>query len=246
MPRRPRGFTLTELLVVILIVVVLAAVAFFATQSLRGKGNAAKSASNLRQLFTGHQLYLAEYGHFPSGNDWTSKIRAEAEAQCKSWHERVAPYVGLGSSLEDTQKLFVKDQLPPGVFEVPGRKRLELADQVAGMDDPRSGNEAAGVGQQRKVQRGRQDVRKGDGDLHPLGEAADPAVGLDLPGVDPEVSAGGLQGLLGVLRRGPPLPPHQGIQEGPAVAGSEGGGLFKREPDRVGHGEPPPRHRGAV
>lgn len=121
--RVPKGFTLVELLVVTVIVLVLATVSFSVSQTIRGKAQASLSTHNIRQLFTGHQVYLAEYSHFPSGNDWGNNIRVEADAQCKTWHERLGPYVGLGSELEETQKQFRKDQLPPGVFLVPGRRR---------------------------------------------------------------------------------------------------------------------------
>ena len=122
-PRRC-GFTLVELLVVITIIVALAADTFVAVRAIRAKANAATSASNIKQLYDGHMLYLAEYTHFPSQNDWTSKIQAEAVANCQTWHERLAPYVGLGADLEETQQKFIPETAPPGVFQVPGRKRL--------------------------------------------------------------------------------------------------------------------------
>lgn len=122
--RRPSAFTLVELLVVIVIIAALAAVTLVAVRTLRSKANAASSASNIKQIYDGHMLYMAEYGHFPSGNDWTSKIQAEAVANCQSWHQRLAPYVGLGTDLEATQELFIPENAPPGVFQVPGRKRL--------------------------------------------------------------------------------------------------------------------------
>ncbi len=119
-----QGFTLIELLVVIAIIAVLASVGFMGSRTLRAKSQAAMSASNMKQIYVGHQLYLAEYGFFPSANDWTSVVQAEALAGCKTWHERLAPFVGLGETLEESQLTFKKGELPPGVFLVPGRKRL--------------------------------------------------------------------------------------------------------------------------
>ena len=122
-PRRC-GFTLVELLVVITIIATLAVVTFVAVRAIRSKANAAKSASNIRQLYVGHQVYLVEYGHFPSGNDRTSKILAEQLVDCAHWVDRLAPYVGLGQDLEETRERFVIGEIPPGIFNVPGRKRL--------------------------------------------------------------------------------------------------------------------------
>ncbi len=121
---RRSAFTLVEMLVVIVIIAALAAVTLVAVRTIRSKANAAKSASNIKQIYDGHILYLTEYNHFPSGNDWTSRIQAEALANCQNWQQRLAPYIGLGADLEETQELFIPGTLPPGILQVPGRKRL--------------------------------------------------------------------------------------------------------------------------
>lgn len=120
-----RAFTLVEMLVVIVIVAALATVTLVTVRTIRSKANAATSASNIRQLYVGHQMYLAEYNEFPAESNWGSSIvQAENDAECTSWCERIAPFVGLGNSLEETQDLFYEGGLPPGVFRVPGRNRV--------------------------------------------------------------------------------------------------------------------------
>jgi len=118
--RSSLGFTLIELLVVIAIVGVLASLAISAISSTKTKSLGVKSVSNLKQLYIGHQNYFNEFGYFPSGNDSRS---SGPESGTKTWHERLGPYVGLGSSIPEVLATFKRDQLPPGVFQVPGRPR---------------------------------------------------------------------------------------------------------------------------
>ena len=64
--RKRRGFTLTEVLVVILIIAALAAIAFPMARMLRTKATVAKSASNLSQMKSAIFLYTSDNaGSFP-------------------------------------------------------------------------------------------------------------------------------------------------------------------------------------
>ncbi|MEO8616553.1 MAG: prepilin-type N-terminal cleavage/methylation domain-containing protein [Luteolibacter sp.] len=123
--RGDRAFTLVEMLVVIAIIAAIAAVSFMVVGRIRSSANAATSASNIRQLYVGNQLYLSEYNEFPGDSNWGSSIvQAENTVGCTSWYERIAPLIGLGSDLEQTQKLFVPGKIPPGILKVPGRNRV--------------------------------------------------------------------------------------------------------------------------
>jgi prepilin-type N-terminal cleavage/methylation domain-containing protein len=57
----PRGFTLTELLVVILIIMVLAALAFMGTQRIRATADKASSTRNLSQLQIANIAYATDH-----------------------------------------------------------------------------------------------------------------------------------------------------------------------------------------
>lgn len=84
---RRRGFTLTELLVVVVILVVLAALAFLTIGSFRKQAWAAESAASLRQCAAAVHSYLADQGRYPEcydfantgagsgGGAWTWQIR---------------------------------------------------------------------------------------------------------------------------------------------------------------------------
>jgi prepilin-type N-terminal cleavage/methylation domain-containing protein/prepilin-type processing-associated H-X9-DG protein len=63
--RRPRAFTLIEVLVVVAIIAVLAAVLFPAGQSMLRAGRTAQATSNLRQIGTLYGNYVAETGRLP-------------------------------------------------------------------------------------------------------------------------------------------------------------------------------------
>lgn len=56
-----RGFTLTELLVVILIIAILAALAIFSTRRIRGMADKANSTRNLKQLQIANISYAADH-----------------------------------------------------------------------------------------------------------------------------------------------------------------------------------------
>ncbi len=124
-PRQAAAFTLIELLVVIAIIAILAALIFPAIGGMKSKAHIAKSLSNMKQIYAAHQSYYADNGTFPSGSDWRPD-------NTKTWHERLGTYLGLGSSLEEVFTKFKKDQLPPGVFLVPGRTRKVAEDGGTG------------------------------------------------------------------------------------------------------------------
>jgi len=65
---RSRGFTLTEVLIVIVIIAVLAAIMFPLVRGIRDKARAAVCAQNLKQIGIGLHAYIAENsGSFPDG-----------------------------------------------------------------------------------------------------------------------------------------------------------------------------------
>jgi len=115
------AFTLIELLIVISIIGVLSTLGLSVFNKVQIKGQSAKSVSNMRQIYVGHLNYFNDYNRFPSANDW---INNGPEAGSKTWHERLGPYVGLGENCEESLKTFKINQLPPSVFQVPGRRRL--------------------------------------------------------------------------------------------------------------------------
>lgn len=119
-PRPSSAFTLIELLVVIAIIGILASLAIPAISSARTKALGVKSLSNIKQIYVGHQSYFSDNGFFPSASDW---INSGPESGTKTWHERLGPYVGLGSTFPEVFAKFRAGQLPPGVFQVPGRPR---------------------------------------------------------------------------------------------------------------------------
>jgi len=122
-PRPSAAFTLIELLVVIAIIGIIASLAIPAISGARTKALGVKSLSNLKQIYIGHQNYFNDNGFFPSASDW---INSGPESGTKTWHERLGPYVGLGSTIPEVFAKFRAGQLPPGVFQVPGRSRLLL------------------------------------------------------------------------------------------------------------------------
>ena len=121
--KRRAAFTLVELLVVIAIIAVLAGLVMAGMSKSRTTANSIKSVSNLKSLYTAHLNYFNDNGAFPSDSDWDNYGLPEQGTQAKTWHERISTYVGLGTTIPEALKQFKIGQLPPGVFQVPGRLR---------------------------------------------------------------------------------------------------------------------------
>lgn len=104
-PKRARGFTLVEILIVIAVVALLSALLFSAFQRVRASGNTATCASNLKQLGLSLQLYCADHrGLYPSGFTFTSSISC-------SWADDFYPWV------KDT-RIFWCPAMPNGEFRL--------------------------------------------------------------------------------------------------------------------------------
>src|SRR5574340_351055 len=65
---RRRGFTLIELLVVIAIIAILAAMLFPVFARARESARKTQCLSNIKNIATSVQMYLSDYGRFPSGD----------------------------------------------------------------------------------------------------------------------------------------------------------------------------------
>ncbi len=87
------GFTLIELLTVIAVIGVLAAILIPVVGSVRSRGRAANSVSNLRQIFVGLTLFADENrGFFPKAAaqvDWNAN---ETDPARMSWSQQLRPY----------------------------------------------------------------------------------------------------------------------------------------------------------
>lgn len=64
--KKPRGFTIVELLIVIVVIAVLAAIAVVAYNGIQARANDARRASDLRQVVKLIEAYNAENGSYPS------------------------------------------------------------------------------------------------------------------------------------------------------------------------------------
>jgi prepilin-type N-terminal cleavage/methylation domain-containing protein len=64
-PSARSGFTLLELLTVLVIIVVLAVLGVGMFDQIRTRSERVNCTSNLRNLYTGFQSYIVQYGHWP-------------------------------------------------------------------------------------------------------------------------------------------------------------------------------------
>ena len=77
-PRPSRGFTLTEILIVVGIIAVLVGILLPATRKMREQASQAACASNLRQIGAAFLLYAQENeGKFPFHADWSATHKAD-------------------------------------------------------------------------------------------------------------------------------------------------------------------------
>ncbi|MEP4079388.1 DUF1559 domain-containing protein [Haloferula sp.] len=79
---QPRGFTLTELMVVIVIVVVLATIGFIGANRAKESATKATCSSNLRQIGLGLAAHQADFRRYPGKNDG------------QTWDRAIIPYLG--------------------------------------------------------------------------------------------------------------------------------------------------------
>lgn len=116
-PRRPSGFTLVEILVVIAILAVLVALALPAYSRVRTSSLEAKGLSNLKQLHVMTMSYCADNGgRLPLGGGTLKGSRRNA----LSWVNRLLPYAGK-PELAETNFNDWWDRPPPApVFKDPG------------------------------------------------------------------------------------------------------------------------------
>ena len=104
--RARRAFTLLELLVVIAIVAVLAGLALPVLSSVRENGRIANCVSNLRQIFSGLNLYAQDHtNHLPQRYSYL-----DASGQKIGYCEVILPYLDPGhtpANSDTAKKLFV-------------------------------------------------------------------------------------------------------------------------------------------
>jgi prepilin-type N-terminal cleavage/methylation domain-containing protein len=105
-PRPVHGFTLTELLAVIAIIGLLIALLLPAVQSARESGRRTQCSNNQRQLGLALLQHVAQFGHFPRGQEtWIQACGSSAAGVCNqrwSWFVRVLPFIEQ-QSLYDQQ-----------------------------------------------------------------------------------------------------------------------------------------------
>jgi len=105
-----RGFTLTEILVVIVVIAVLLAITFPVYTGATSKAKETGCVSNLHQLYVGMQLYHDDYGDFPpTGNDnilndrYLGGVKLHCQVQNSKWlasdyHLNGSPPIGAPTS----------------------------------------------------------------------------------------------------------------------------------------------------
>ncbi len=135
--RRPTGFTLVELLVVITIIGILISLLFPAVQAARESARQSQCSNNLKQLGLASHLHLDKVGYFPSGgwgNDWVGDpTRGFGHMQPGGWIYNLLPFieqqglhdVALPGYPTNLNKLNVgQTQMPLVMLICPTRRRV--------------------------------------------------------------------------------------------------------------------------
>jgi prepilin-type N-terminal cleavage/methylation domain-containing protein len=122
----PRGFTLTELLVVILIIASLAALAFFGTQKIRDMASKATSIRNLSQLQIANMSYATDHNGV-----CVPLLRNDENGSAKRWFQNLDFLADLTGNpdvkqLESTPTPIPLEMLDPKVV----RARKPLHDRI--------------------------------------------------------------------------------------------------------------------
>ena len=133
-----RAFTLIELLVVIAIIAILSAILFpvFA----RAKEAAKKSAdlSNVKQLSTGIQIYMADYDDNMPQAGWSANQTSTGANSCYSWRWNVLSYVKSKDVYASPQNPFINEPIwngqcfwsGEGVNPLPNTETMERLDGI--------------------------------------------------------------------------------------------------------------------
>jgi prepilin-type N-terminal cleavage/methylation domain-containing protein len=102
-PRRARGFTLVELLVVIVIIAVLAAVAIYATRGIRDKANQVKALNSIRQVGAANVAYSAENNGDINVLLYDGDARQAGGYITKSFWGRLTPFLFTGVNVANNK-----------------------------------------------------------------------------------------------------------------------------------------------
>lgn len=93
--RRQRGFTLTELMVVVLIIGLLSAAAMVAFMPMLGQGRSARIASDMRAIDSALTMYMGDMGGLPSTQEGLDVLvqRPMGHRRADAWN---GPYLQTG------------------------------------------------------------------------------------------------------------------------------------------------------